>query len=711
VARDMSRNPLFDVMFAYQKGDEHSLDIRGLSFTAEDFSTGISKFDITLNVIDGEAKICFSLEYCTDLFSHDTILRMARHFENIAGQVLKNPAAALSQIETVLPEEKQQLLHEFNPLPVSYPENETVLDLLKRQANTFPSHIAVRCKDEELTYAELDSRSGRLAALLHEKGAGPESIVGILLDRSTDMIVAIWAVLKAGAAYVPIDSSYPPERIGYLLSDSGAQALLTHSAYAGRNDYSGTLILIDACETSACSPDFCAQVKGSQLAYVVYTSGSTGNPKGVMIEHSSLHDYVHTFIRYFSLSSADTVLYQTSVSFDTTMEAIFPVLCVGGKLVIHKNNRDLSAIPRLIKENGVTLLSTTPIVIDYLNSHSADLSPLRALLSGGEVLKPAHIDRLIGQMEIFNGYGPSESTVCTSFHKVEKLVPNISIGRPIANRQVYILNGHNSLQPVGVVGELCIGGPGLARGYLNQPALTGKKFPPNPFMPGTRMYKTGDLARWLPDGTLEFTGRKDNQVKIRGFRVELGEIEKTLLRHPGIHEALVVATEVRKNETDLVAYVVTRQEIAGADIRAHLENLLPNYMIPSYFVIMDNIPLTTNGKTDYKALPLPDPEGNRSVEFIEPATETEKNLAGIWKEVLGLSKVGIHDNFFQLGGNSLKIIRLLKLIDNLYPDMVKVNDLFDFATISQLANVIKERTSPGSSGMETPAAKPQKVKF
>ena len=684
--RDTSRNPLFDVMFSYFKeGGVVSEESLPIAIEAYEGSSGeeISKFDMDMTVTETEASLFFSINYDTSLFKISTIERFISYFQRIVNGIVSNADILLKDIDILESSERYELLEELNATTVVYEEGVTVLDLFNTQVVANGDKIALELGDQSMSYQELDARSNQLARYLEEQGVIKGSSVPICVSRSFDMIVGILGILKSGCNYVPIDPEYPMERKLYILDDIDWEVCLVNSnELSFQGGLTINLAAIDYKNLSANS--FSINSKSEDLAYIIYTSGSTGKPKGVMITHHCLYDYVLTFKDYFKVTSEDKILQQSSISFDTSIEEIFPVLISGGSLVLSEEKRDFDNLLLDCQKHKVTLLSTNPYLLGYLNDHIHlyDLS-LRVIISGGDTLKNNGIKHLIENYKVYNTYGPTESTVCTTYYEINELREMLPIGRPIANRYVYVLDAHGSLLPKGVSGELYIGGKGLSKGYLNRPELTEDRFVANPFRPGEQMYRTGDVVRWLSDGNLAFMGRNDDQVKIRGYRIELGEIVSQLECHEAISQALVLSKGDGGNKY-LVCYYVSSSVLSSNAIIAHLSLDLPDYMIPKVYVALDQFPLTSNGKIDKRSLPSAEYTSGDS--YVAPVSEQEHNMVSIWSEVLGIStdKIGVEDNFFTIGGHSLSAISLINKINKAFSVEVSLRDLFRHQDIGSL---------------------------
>ncbi|MCW3101570.1 MAG: Nonribosomal peptide synthetase, partial [Bacteroidetes bacterium] len=700
--RDMSRSALFDVMVVLQntgKDSGEQPDQHG-NLQPEHYaevSNVVSQFDLSFVFKEAGNCIQVTIEYNTDIFGRERIERLLQHFISCLKQISIYPEAPLTRLNYLSSEETKILLEGFNDTHADYPKDKVLVDLFEVQVMRTPDHPAVVFEEAELSYSELNARSNQLASYLRNTyQIKREDLVGISVPRGPWMVIAALGVLKSGGAYVPIDPDYPEERIDYMISDSGCK------------------VMLDTLELEKFSKIADEYERGNltknnepgDLAYVIYTSGSTGNPKGVMIEHHSLLDYALTFKYKFNLDENDRMIQQSSMSFDTHVEEMYPILLSGGALLIAENGgKDIGGLLELIHNKNATLLSTTPSVLNELNLPGNDFNKLRALISGGDRLDYSSVSNLAGKINVYNSYGPSEATVCCTFAEIKEAGTVLPIGSPMANTQIYILDEHRNLLPVGVAGEICIGGNGLARGYLNRPELTSEKFIVHPFKKGGRIYKTGDLGRWLPDGSIEFIGRKDDQVKIRGYRIELGEIEHVLQQQPHVESCVVMARNNSKEEKVLVAYVVSKETLNTSDLRTRLENSLPAYMVPLYFVQIDSMPLSANGKINRKALPHQmEPGMGNGREYIAARNETEKLLVEIWSELLGIEQkqISVRDNFFELGGHSLTAMKLHSILNksktnsimeirlqSMLPESssfnIKLKDIFNNPTIEQLA--------------------------
>ncbi|SFB47858.1 amino acid adenylation domain-containing protein, partial [Clostridium frigidicarnis] len=575
-----------------------------------------------------------------------------------------NNEIELDSIDLLLEEERNQILYEFNDTKADYPKDKTIQELFEAQVEKTPDNIAVIFEDKKLTYRELNEKANSLAKILRNKGVKADSIVGIMVERSLEMIIGIMGILKAGGAYLPIDPIYPKERIEFMLKDSESKVLLSENVLVNNIEFNGEILDLYNEDLFNKNSSNLEKINGSNnLAYVIYTSGTTGNPKGVLIEQKNVVNLLKYYIKNYNINEQTTIFQTTNYCFDPSVEQIFGALIGGSKVCCITKNvlLDKVVFRNNIKKNKVNIINLTPGLLENLICDNEMLNEIEFIICGGEKLNNKLKNKIISKgYDLRNHYGPTEYTVDAIICKCKNNEMNI-IGHPINNTEIYILNEGNDIVPIGVIGELCISGDGLARGYLNRPELTAEKFVDNPFKIGTKMYKTGDLARWLPDGNIELLGRIDNQVKIRGFRIEIGEIENKLLQHENIKEATVIAIDGKDDDKQICSYIVSDKELNELNLRDYLKESLPEYMIPSYFVKLDKMPITSNGKLDRRALPKPNLD-ERLTSYEAPRNELEETLSRIWSEVLGIDKVGINDSFFELGGHSLKAMTLISKI-------------------------------------------------
>ena len=624
------------------------------------------------------------IEFNARLFNKNEIEKFCEHFLNILKEVTENPEIKLCEIGMLSEEEKKKIVIDFNDTTAEYPKDKTIYALFEDQVERTPDHIAVVYKDKKLTYKELNEKANQLARVLRSKGVVPDSIVGIMVEPSIEMLIGIMATLKAGGGYLPIDTRYPKERIQYMLEDSGTSILITQKDLL-EIDFRGEIIELDNEETYSSEGENLKSVNGSNtLAYLIYTSGSTGKPKGVMIEHASLVNLCFWHNKYYEVNESDKAAKYAGVGFDASVWEIFPYLVAGASLHIISDELklDVNKLNNYFEEKGITIgFLPTQVFEQFIRLEN---NSLRKLLTGADTLRYTENKRY----DLYNNYGPTEYTVVSTSFKIDREYENIPIGRPISNTKIYIVDKNNHIQPVGVPGEICISGSGISRGYLNNEDLSKEKFVENPYEPGTCMYRTGDLGRWRTDGNIEFLGRIDYQVKIRGYRIELGEIENQLLKHEGVKQAVVLDRQDGQGNKYLCAYIVSEGEITVPELRKSLAQSLPDYMIPTYFMQMERIPLTANGKIDRRALPEPDGEIETGVEYIDPRNEVEEKLIKIWSEVLEVGRIGIDDDFFTLGGHSLKAVKIVSMIQRELMAEVSVGEIFRHLTVRELGEYI-----------------------
>jgi putative pyridoxal-dependent aspartate 1-decarboxylase len=680
VARDTSRSPIFDVMLTLQNvnsGDQLPEPSASEMEQINDYGDDVAKFDLEFTFREVGECIRFDVNYNTDVYESALINNLIGHFKALIEVLLANPLKAVGEVNILKEAEKTRLLQEFNDNKVEH-SNASVLELFEEQVIANADANAILFEDKKLTYAELDKLSNQLANYLkqtHQLSA--ESLVGIQLERSEWLVVCVLGVLKAGAAYVPIDPAYPADRIEYIRTDSGCKLCIDE---AELQQFISSLN-----EISTSSP--ATSISPDQLAYVIYTSGSTGKPKGVMVEHGNMSELIHWSKTEFDASSFDRSFFVTSVCFDLSIFEVFYPLTSGKE--VHILQDGLSVASHLESEIRF-LLNTVPSVVGALLAQGVDLSPIKVLNMAGEPIPLLYLEQLHGVVEqVRNLYGPSEDTTYSTFTRIED--PSIlTIGRPISNTQAYILNDFDQVQPLEVIGEICLSGTGLTRGYLNRPELTIEKYVLHPFQEGERLYRTGDLGRWLPDGTIAFVGRKDDQVKIRGYRIELGEIEYTLESLDAIENAVVIAHESENSGKELVAYITAAEEQNATDLRNALSVSLPDYMLPAQIIQVDEIPTNANGKVDKKALLMaPGVELSTGVQYVEPSSIEEQTLAQIWEKVLGRDKVGALDNFYNLGGDSIKSIQVVSRLKQ-FGYALKVEHILRTPVLSELAQFVTQ---------------------
>jgi len=699
--RDLSHNPLFQVMFVLQNVAIATPKLSDVSLTFAEGDNGSAKFDLTLFMEDREQGLVATLEYNTDLFNTDTIHRMLGHFQTLLESIVSQLDTKIAELSLLTEVERHQLLIEWNDTKRNYPQNQCIHQLFEQQVEHTPDAIALIFGNQKLTYRELNERANKVAHYLKTLGIKPDVLVGICMERSLEMVIGILAIIKSGGAYVPLDPTYPKERLEFMLADAQVSVLLVQPHLVPElPPHQAQVVCIDsdAREFAAYSPENpTSKVTTKNLAYVIYTSGSTGKPKGAMNTHKGLCNRLLWMQDTYQLTATDKVLQKTPFSFDVSVWEFFWPLLTGASLVLAKpgGHQDSHYLVQLIAQEEITTLHFVPSMLQvFLEEIELEkCGSIKQVICSGEALSFDLQKRFFERFnaDLHNLYGPTEAAIDVTYwacqpNSNEKIVP---IGRPIANTQIYILDKHLQPVPIGVSGELHIGGVGLARGYWNKLELTQEKFISSPFESGQFLYKTGDLARYLSDGNIEYLGRIDHQVKIRGFRIELGEIEAVLGQHSKVRETVVIAREDTPKNQRLVAYVVPHSEITLHELRDYLKDKLPDYMVPSVFVDLKTLPLSPNGKIDRHALPVPDIQRPVLKEAYEaPNSEVERAIAKIWLEILHLEQVGINDNFFDLGGNSLLMVQVnYKLREVLHSD-ISVVEMFQNPTIKSLANYI-----------------------
>ncbi|MBM7584496.1 tyrocidine synthetase-3 [Bacillus pakistanensis] len=700
VKRDLSRNPLFDVMFSMEYPDIPQSSTEEISFVPYETPYPLAKFDLSLYAQEIDEQLQFTFQYSTGLFTKETIEQMAIHYQRILQSIIAQPEKSLASIEMLTEMEKQQILFDFNETEVVTPTDRTIHQLFEEQVHKTPNKMAVVHREVSLTYLQVNERANQLAWQLRHQGVTTNTIVGLMVERSVEVVVGILGILKAGGAYVPMDPELPSERVSYLLDNSGAHVLITQSSLVDQVDYKGKIV--DIHDHSLSKLPKTNPESGNQpddLMYVIYTSGSTGNPKGVMLEHRNMVNYVSWFTEMAKLTADDRTILLSSYAFDLGYTSLYSSLLNG--CVVHIADKDLVRIPEALLaylgDHQISFIKGTPSLFRMMLHASSDhwrktCETLRLVVLGGE---PMHTEEMrsflqtYSNVRVINHYGPTETCVGTiaGFVDPEQLVDrsSVPVGKPINNNKVYVLDSELQAVPVGVPGELFISGAGLARGYLHRPDLTKERFLTNPFVDGERIYRTGDIVRLLPDRRIEFLGRADHQVKIRGYRVELEEIESHLLLHPSIRQAAVIC----KDSQSLIAYIVTEEEPTLTALRNYLAKKVPDYMIPEQFAVLDQIPLTQNGKVDRRALPEVEGIIGLEMEHTTPLDQVEQDLVQIWEKVLGIKGVGTQYNFFDIGGNSMLLIQMHNLIEPMYAS-VTLTDLFAYPSISKLAEYIRQ---------------------
>jgi len=703
--RDPSRNPLFQVTFALQNAPRAAMEMVGLIVTPWALAQQRVRFDMECHLREEEEAIQGVLIYNTNLFDGATMERMARHYLNLLQGVVSDPQQRISELPLFGDAERRQLLVEWNKTETDYPRDTCVHQLFEAQAAQSPGAIAVVFGDRRLGYGELNRRANQLARYLRKEGVGPETLVGICMERSPELVTAMLAVLKAGGAYVPLDPSYPRERLAVMLEDARVPVLLTQEALLARLPVQdGQEICLDRDWQAIArerDDNLSTEVRADNLAYVMYTSGSTGIPKGICIVHRAVCRLVLN-TNYIDLTPEDRVAQASNASFDAATFEIWGALLHGARLVGVAREVILSPheLAAQIRQQQISVLFLTTALFNQLASEAPSaFGPLRHLLFGGEACDPQKVRQVLMHdppERLVHVYGPTESTTFATWRLVREVseeATTVPIGRPISNSTAYVLDAHLQPAPIGAPGELYLGGDGLARGYLNNPALTAERFVASPFggEKAGRLYRTGDRARYLPDGNIEFLGRIDDQAKIRGYRVEPKDVEVALAQHPIVHDCVVITREGTPGDKRLFAYVVVceGQQANGSELRQFLRSKLPEYMVPSAFVFVGALPLTLSGKVDRQALPAPNQvrvEGEAG--YVAPRTAIEENLVMIWQEVLGQERIGVEDGFFDLGGHSLLAVRLLARIERVFGERLPLAVFFQAPTIKQLAEML-----------------------
>lgn len=698
VPRNADRPPLVEVIFNVDR-DLNATDFADLSFVCERNQKRALHYDFFFNFAEGPRGLSVDCDYNTDLFNETTIERWFDRYQMLLETIVAKPTEGLGTLPMLPEEERRDLIALGNPSKTAS-TSYTLSEWFEVQVGKSSDDCAVICEGSQLTYGELNRRANQLARHLQDLGIGPNNLVGLMVERSIDMMVALLAVLKAGGAYVPLDPSFPPERLNYMVENSAMRVLVTHRNLDQQLSVrpSGIVRLdVDGPAFARQSSDniSSSRLSAENLAYVLYTSGSTGKPKGVEIPHSALVNFLDSMQREPGFLNIDTMLAVTTLSFDIAGLELYLPLVTGGKLVIASRDeaQDPVRLIERIRESACTMMQATPATWRALLHVGWNGSTRLKILCGGESFPRDLAQELLPHCaELWNMYGPTETTIWSTVYRIQEADGSIPIGRPIANTQVFVLDGHRNLVPRGVIGELYIGGDGLARGYLRRPELTEERFVPSPLATNDRLYRTGDLARWLPDGTLECLGRIDGQVKIRGYRIELGEVETVLVQHAAIRQGVVTAYEESPGSNVLVAYCEAHAGMTPvvSDLRAHLKKSLPEYMVPSIIVTMEKLPLTPNGKIDRKALPPPHERlVETAVEFVGPRDPLEQTLANIWSRILKVTRVGLHDNFFDLGGHSLGAVSMLLDVKQLTGRTLPLATLFQAPTVAALAELLR----------------------
>lgn len=690
IKRDLARNPLFDTMFVLQNTGELKVAMKDLQFEPYQFFNPISKFDLTIFATPEDDRILFGFEYCTSLFKRATIEQFAKHFINLISNTITQSNLPIAEIEMMSQPEQSHLLYGLNETSSDYPKLKIVNQLFEEQVEKNPLKTALEYEDQKLTYQQLNEKSNQLARMLIEKGVKPNTIVAVLAHRSFEFIIAIFGIIKAGGAYLPIDPLYPKDRIEYMLGDSAVEIVLTEESFMDKIQFGGQVIYInnpDLYQGCVNNPE--KRNKPDDLIYIIYTSGSTGYPKGAMLEHQGVVNYIWWAIKSYFHDAAVSFPLFTSISFDLTVTSIFAPLLSGNKVVIYGEDPKGLLIEKIFKEQKVNIVKLTPAHLRLIREMDNSKSTVKTLIVGGEQLERelAHdiYRRFEGKINIFNEYGPTETVVGCMIYRFDPQKDTriaVPIGKPADNVQIYVLDQYLKPTPFNTEGELYISGDGVGRGYIHKQELTKAKFISNPFLDGHRMYKTGDLAKVLPDGNIEYIGRIDQQVKIRGYRIELEEIESHLLKYDSIKWTAVIDRQNGNSEKYLCAYLVADTKIDTSQLKKYLMNIVPEYMVPGFIIQLDKIPLTPNGKIDRKALPEPDIEIKR--DYISPSNDVERRIIEVWQDILGIEKIGVQDNFFSLGGDSIKAIQVVSRLNQSKIE-ISVKDIILYQTVAELS--------------------------
>ena len=698
IRRDISRSPLFDTLFIYQNNGIRNINFDGIDSIIYIPDTKIAKYDLSLEVVPQGNELSLNFEYCTQLFTKQFIENLASHYKNILTTVLDNIDMKISSINMLSKKEEDKILYEFNDTKIDYPKDKTITQLFEEQVEKTPDKIAVVFENRELTYKQLNEKSNQLAHYLIKNNINRGDFVGIMVNRSLEMIISILAVLKAGGTYIPIDPEYPQDRIEYMLNNSSAKILLTFENIENKVEFENKIFveLFNKKVYSLSKNNLERRNEPEDSCYMIYTSGSTGLPKGVVLKHSNIVNFIYGVINKIPFTKKDVMVSITTICFDIfVLESLLPLLN-GIKIVIasEKAQTDIALLNKICLQNNVTIIQTTPSrMLSYtLEKDVAKfIKKVKYFLIGGEPFNKLLLENLknYSKGKIYNMYGPTETAVWSSIKDLSD-TDKITIGKPISNTQFYILDSNFKPLPIGVPGELYIAGDGVCGGYYNKPDLNKKVFTANPFVENSIMYKTGDFCKYLPNGEIEYIERIDNQVKIRGLRIELEEIETKINKFSGVKRACVIKQNLN-NRDFISAYFTIKKKVNIAELRKYLTNYLPKYMIPSYFTILEDFPYTPNGKINKKVLPLPkEILSNSSEKYVAPKTDLQVKLASIFEQVLETAPIGINDNFFELGGDSLLAMNLNMELRKI-TDKISYADIFKFSTISELENKINSQ--------------------
>jgi len=708
--RDLSHAPLFQVMFALHNTTTPKFSLTGLKVASEDVDNRAARFDLALSLIEIEGRLEGALEYSTNLFDRHTISRLLRHFNALLDGIAAEPHQRIVALPLLTTPESHHLLIEWNDTKFSYKDKHCVHQLFEMRVESAPDAIALSCGSQTVTYKELNRRSNQVGQYLSGMGVGPEVRVGLFVKRSVEWIVGMLGVMKAGGVFVPLDPALPIERLEFMLEDAQTPIVLTQEhLLSGLLTYRGEVICLDSEEAISRQPETgpACEVKAENAAYMIYTSGTTGRPKGVLVAQRGLYQLSQAQVKAFGVGPGDRALQFAQLSFDASVFEVMLALCVGATLCFESAEKTLpgEGLIKFIKEQGVNLVTLTPSALAVMPGE--DLPGLKTINVAGEACSANLVTQWSRNRRFNNLYGPTEATVWATMAQCQEGEATPPIGRPIGNTEIFLLDANQRLAPIGVVGEVYIGGLGVSRGYLNEPGMTAERYVPQLWggHPGARLYKTGDLARYRTDGQVEYVGRMDHQVKVRGYRVELGEIETVLSQHPAVQKAVVISRENSIGGKQLIAYVVcaSNQQVDTQVLQPYVREKLPEYMVPSAFMFLERLPLTHNGKVDRLNLPaLEGLSGRTSLVYIAPQTDLERRIAEVWQEVLQIEEVGLNDNFFDLGGHSLSLLSVHAKLGGVVSQGISVIELFKYPTVAAQAKHLSRALSESTSAERCP---------
>ena len=703
VERSLSYAPLFQVFFAFLNLPDTDLALEGLTVDLLEVTQTTSKFDLSVEVHETARELWANIEYNTDLFDADTIQRLLGHWQTLLESIVARPEQRISMLPLLSQTESKLILSDWNQTATSSCEKHCLHQLFTLQASRTPDAIALQTPTGSLTYQEVEWRSNQIAHVLCRLGIDMGAHIGVCMPKVPEAMIVLLGILKAGGVYVPLDPHYPQERLAFMVEDAEIAVFFTQDMVRSVLPLSDlptfSLTATWFQETAESTDPLEREITPEQPAYMIYTSGSTGRPKGVQVSHQGIQNLVEVQTRNFDLRAEDHILQFSSLSFDASIWEICMSLCVGATLCLGEEDRVLAgpALQETIEQQAITVITLPPSVLESLSPTS--VPQLRTIIVAGEACPPGLAARWAQGRRFWNAYGPTEATVCVTMELYTGDVSPFSIGRPLANTQIYILDTFLQPVPVGVPGELFIGGGSLAHGYFKRPELTAERFVPHPFaqQEGARLYKTGDLGRYRADGTIEFLGRVDNQVKIRGHRIETGEIEAVLLRYPPIQECIVVVNDSLGEEKRLIAYVVLHagNAFSSEEIRAYLHQHLPDYMLPANILPLEQMPLGPNGKIDRKELPDPESVRQQAENALAlPSTASERIITAIWQECLHIEKIGCNENFFELGAHSLHVVQIIQKIQEHFQREIALTDLFQYPTVQAFASYLDQMVHP-----------------